>query len=70
MASRSSNPDGVPVMAVPSSDSRWSGVQQLLDRPEVLAGVLVGDLEDRPLRHVHEVARERLVAVDLRLDLV
>ena len=30
----------------------------------------MGDLEDRALGHVHEVARERLVAVDLRLDLV
>ena len=30
----------------------------------------MGDLEDRALGHVDEVARERLVAVDLRLDLV
>ena len=30
----------------------------------------MGDLEDRALGHVHEVARERLVAVDLGLDLV
>jgi hypothetical protein len=46
------------------------GVQQLLDRAEVLARVLVRDLEDRALGHVDQVARERLVPVDLRLDLV
>src|SRR4051812_14529665 len=46
------------------------GVQQLLDRAEVLARVLVGDLEDRSLRHVDQLARAGLVAMDLRLDLV
>ena len=74
MLSRSSKPDGR------AGDRRALerellelvelGVQQLLDRAEVLARVLVGDLEDDPLGHVHEVARERLVAVDLGLDLV
>ena len=44
--------------------------KELLDRAEVLARVLVGDLEDRALRHVHQLARAGLVAVDLRLDLV
>ena len=41
-----------------------------MDRAEVLAAVLVGDLEDRALGHVDEVARERLVAVHARLDFV
>ena len=38
------------------------GVEEVVDRAEVLAAVLVGDLEDRALGHVDEVARERLVA--------
>ena len=46
------------------------GRQEVVDRAEVLAGVLVGDLEDRALGHVDEIARERLVAVHARLDLV
>ena len=46
------------------------GLEQVVDRAEVLAAVLVGDLEDRALGHVDEVARERLVAVHARLDLV
>ena len=74
MLSRSSKPEGVPVIGVALERELLElvelGVQQLLDRAEVLARVLVGDLEDRALGHVHEVARERLVAVDLRLDLV
>jgi hypothetical protein len=46
------------------------GVEHDLDRAEVLARVLVGDLEDRALGEVHQLARGRLVRVDLGLDLV
>ena len=41
-----------------------------MDRAEVLAAVLVGDLEDRALGEVDELARRRLVGVHARLDLV
>ncbi len=44
--------------------------QEVADRQEVLAAVLVGDLEDGALGHVDEVARQRLVAVHTGLDLV
>ena len=74
IASRSSKPDGVPVIALPSCESSSSlvdlDVEDVVDRAEVLAAVLVGDLEDRALGDVDELARLRLVRVDAGLDLV
>ena len=46
------------------------GGEQVVDRAEVLAAVVVGDLEDRALGEVDELARRRLVGVHARLDLV
>ena len=46
------------------------GGEQVVDRAEVLATVVVGDLEDRALGEVDELARRRLVGVHARLDLV
>ena len=74
MRSRSSKPDGVPVTDRPSAEScsslSSSAGEQVVDRAEVLAAVLVGDLEDRALGEVDELARRRLVGVHARLDLV
>jgi hypothetical protein len=72
MVSRSWKPDAVPVIALPSREVLELvdlGVEQVVDRAEVLAAVLVGDLEDRALGHVDEVARGCLVGVDAGLDL-
>jgi hypothetical protein len=63
----------VPVIGLPSSELLQLvelGVQELLGGAEVLARVLVGHFEDGALGHVDQIARERLVPVDLRLDLV
>jgi hypothetical protein len=46
------------------------GVEQLVDGPEVLARVVVGDFEDAALREVDQLARRRLVGVHALLDLV
>ena len=74
MRSRSSKPDGVPVIERPSAEScsslSSSADEQVVDRAEVLAAVVVGDLEDRALGEVDELARRRLVGVHARLDLV
>ena len=45
-------------------------VEDVVDRAEVLAAVLVRDLEDRALGDVDELARRRVVRVDAGLDLV
>ena len=74
IVSRSSKPDGVPVIALPSREScsslSSSADEDVVDRAEVLAAVLVGDLEDRALGDVDELARRRVVRVDAGLDLV
>ena len=46
------------------------GVQDLADQAEVLLAVVVGDLEHGALGPLDELARRRLVAVDVGLDLV
>ena len=74
MPSRSSKPDGVPVIALPSCDRLLElvdlGEEDVVDGAEVLARVLVGDLEDRALGDVDELARRGVVRVDAGLDLV
>jgi hypothetical protein len=46
------------------------GVQDVADLAEVLLAIVVGDLEDRPLGALDEVARLAVVAVDGGLDVV
>ena len=73
MVSRSSKPDGVPVTPALGGELLELvelGVEQVVDRAEVLAAVLVRDLEDRALGDVDELARRRLVGVRRGLDLV
>ena len=74
IASRSAKPDGgagerlaLGRELLPLVDLR---VEDVADRAEVLLAVLVGDLEDRALGAVDELARRGLVAVDAGLDLV
>ena len=68
MMSRSSKPEAVPVIALPSRERLLELVELGVAAGRSIARkslrrVLVGDLEDRALGHVDEVARERLVAV-------
>ena len=61
ISSRSGKPDGVPVMVLPASPSGGElldlVVEDVGDDAEVLAAVVVADLEDRALGVVEQVAR-------------
>jgi hypothetical protein len=74
MRSRSSKPDGRAgdrgAVGGELLELVQLGGEQVVDRAEVLAAVVVGDLEDRALGEVDELARRRLVGVHARLDLV
>jgi hypothetical protein len=67
-------PVGVPVSAGALEEQAVElvelGVEDLLDRPEVLRAVVVGDLEHRALGPLDELARRAVLLGDALLDLV
>ncbi len=74
ISSRSAKPDGCAGQRLAVLGQRLPlldlGVQDLADAHEVLGAVVVGDLEDSALGDLDDLARQRLVVEDRRLDLV
>ena len=74
ISSRSAKPDGVPVSVLALGGELLPlvdlDVEDVADLAEVLLAVVVGDLEDRALGALDEVARLAVVVVDAGLDLV